>query len=35
MERFGEQVYNSLTPSMVRAVEQENQANQGNEEEVN
>lgn len=25
MERFGEQVYNSLTPSMIRAVEQQNQ----------
>jgi len=33
MERFGQQVYDSLTPSMVRAVEQENQANQ--EEEAN
>jgi hypothetical protein len=27
MERFGEGIYNSLTPSMVRAIEQENQAN--------
>jgi hypothetical protein len=34
MERFGEEVYNSLTPSMVRAIERENQAepeNQGDE----
>jgi hypothetical protein len=32
MERFGQQVYDSLTPSMVAAVERENQANVDNEE---
>jgi hypothetical protein len=35
MERFGQQIYDSLTPSMVAAVERENQANAvGNEEEM-
>jgi hypothetical protein len=32
MERFGQQIYDSLTPSMVAAVERENQANADNEE---
>jgi hypothetical protein len=34
LQRFGQQVYDSLTPSMVAAVERENQANAGNEEEM-
>jgi hypothetical protein len=37
MQRFGQQVYDSLTPSMVAAINRENQAvpeNQGDEEEV-
>jgi hypothetical protein len=28
MERFGQQIYDSLTPSMVAAVERENQGNE-------